>query len=102
MEVVGVERLDHHGVVAGVIKDLGLVEKIDALIPVHDQESISCGEAVAGMIINGLGFTDRPMTLTPQFFESAPLTSLFREGVQAGHFNRFKLGSHFRIYQCNY
>ena len=33
MEDVLVERLDHLGVIAGVIKDLGLVEMIDQRIP---------------------------------------------------------------------
>jgi hypothetical protein len=53
MEVVSVERLDHLGVVASVIKDLGLVKMIDARLLVHDQEEITAGEAVAGMILNG-------------------------------------------------
>jgi transposase len=87
-----VERLDHLGVIAGIIKDLGLVEFIDSRISTDTREGISCGEAVAGMIINGLGFSDRPLTLTPQFFENKALSSLFRPGVTAAHFNRFKLG----------
>ena len=32
------------------------------------------------------------MTLTPQFFANKPLDLLFREGVEAERFNRFKLG----------
>lgn len=89
---VQVERLDHLGVIAGIIKDLKLVEFIDERIPSDAREEISCGEAIAAMIINGLGFSDRPLTLTPQFFENKALTSLFREGINAEHFNRFKLG----------
>ncbi len=92
METVIVERLDHLGLVASVIKDLGIVEMIDARLGLHDQEEISAGEAVAGMILNGLGFSDRPLTLTPQFFANKPLDLLFREGVSAEMFNRFKLG----------
>lgn len=87
-----VERLDHLGVIAGVIQDMGLVEFIDNRIPSDSREGISCGEAVAGMIINGLGFSDRPLTLTPQFFENKALSKLFRPGVNAENFNRFKLG----------
>src|SRR5438477_6467068 len=92
MESVSVERLDHLGVVASVIKDLGIVEMVDARLGLHDQEEITAGEAVAGMILNGLGFSDRPLTLTPQFFVNKPLDLLFREGVRAEMFNRFKLG----------
>lgn len=36
-------------------------------------------------------FSDRPMTLTPQFFANEPLDLLFRPGVRAEMFNRFKL-----------
>jgi transposase len=92
MASVSVERLDHLGVVASVIKDLGLIEMIDARLLVHDQEEITAGEAVAGMILNGLGFSNRPLTLTPQFFANKPLDLLFHEGVRAEMFNRFKLG----------
>ena len=92
MEDLKVERLDHLGVISGVIKDLGLIEMIDKRIAPDDQEEISTGEAVAGMILNGLGFSQRPPSLTPQFFVNKPLDRLFRPGVRADHFNRFKLG----------
>lgn len=92
MEILENQRLDHLGIIAGTIKDLGLIEFIDSRIPMHDAENISAGEAIAGMILNGLGFSDRPLSLTPQFFENKPLEVLFRPGVQAEHFNRFKLG----------
>src|SRR5215813_7369335 len=65
---------------------------VDARLGLHDQEEITAGEAVAGMILNGLGFSDRPLTLTPQFFVNKPLDLLFREGVRAEMVNRFKLG----------
>src|SRR5439155_25219436 len=53
---------------------------------------ITAGEAVAGMILNGLGFAQRPLSLTPQFFAKKPLDLLFHEGVRAEMFHRFKLG----------
>ena len=68
MESVCVERLDHLGVIAEVIKDLGLIDMIDARLGPDAQEEITPGEAVAGMILNGLGFANRPLSLTPQFF----------------------------------
>lgn len=92
MDVITVERLDHLGIIAGVIKDLGLIEMIDTRVGRDDQEGITTGEAIAGMILNGLGFSDRPMSLTPQFFANTPVGLLFRDGVSAEHFNRFKLG----------
>jgi transposase len=92
MEAMSVERLDHLGVVASVIKDLGLIEMIDTRLGRHKEEEITTGEAVAGMILNGLGFSKRPLSLTPQFFNNKPLDLLFRPGVRSDLFNRFKLG----------
>ena len=90
--MLDIKRLDHFGLVAGIIRDLKLIELIDSHFELDKQENISTGEAIAGMIINGLGFTQMPMTLTPKFFENKPLDILFREDVQVSYFNRFKLG----------
>src|SRR5436853_43959 len=92
MEQVRVERLDHLGLIASVMKDLGLIAMIDRRLVPDVQEVITPGEAVAGMILNGLGFANRPLSLTPQFFANKPLDLLFRPGVEAAMFNRFKLG----------
>jgi len=54
MAAVRVERLDHLGLIASVIKKLGLVRLIDARLKPDDQEAITPGEAVARMLLNGL------------------------------------------------
>ena len=77
---------------ASVIKDLGLMNMIDRHLVPDDQEVITPGEAVAGMILHGGGFAQRPLSLTPQCFANKPLDLLFREGIEAEMFNRFKLG----------
>src|SRR5215831_10819727 len=92
MEQVRVERLDHLGLLASVIKDLGLIAMIDRRLVPDEQAVITPGEAIAGMILNGLGFAHRPLSLTPQFFANKPLDLLFRDGIEAEMFNRFKLG----------
>src|SRR2546428_4841063 len=92
MESIRVERVDHLGLIACMIKDLGLIRTIDARLVPDEQEEITPGEAVAGMILNGLGFANRPLSLTPQFFAHTPLDLLCRGGVHAEMFNRFKLG----------
>src|SRR5215475_8901767 len=92
MESVRVERLDHLGVIAEVMKDLGLIDMIDARLVPDEQEGLTPGEAMAGMILNGLGFANRPLSLTPQFFANTPLGLLFRKGIQAEMCNRFTLG----------
>jgi Domain of unknown function (DUF4277) len=83
MEKVRVERLDHLGVIAAVIKDLGLIDMINARLVPDPQEGLTPGEAVAGMILNGLGFANRPLSLTPQFFATKPLDLLFHDGIRA-------------------
>ena len=75
----------------GGIKDLGLVEFFDQELG-SDADEMSPGEAVAAMIINGLGFTDRPLSLTPQFFLQVPVDLLLRDGLTAEQINRHKLG----------
>lgn len=92
MEQVRVEPLDHLGVLASVIKDIGLIDMINSRLVPDEPERITPGEAVAGMILHGLGFAHRPLSLTPQFFANTPLDRLFREGINAEMVNRFKLG----------
>jgi transposase len=92
MEKVYVERLDHLGVLASVIKDFGVIDMINARLVPDRPEVLTPGEAMAGMILKGLGFAHRPLSLTPQFFASKPLDLLLHDGIRAEMFNRFKLG----------
>ncbi|MDP3705702.1 MAG: DUF4277 domain-containing protein [Legionellaceae bacterium] len=75
MENLRVFRLDHLGIISGVIDDLGLVQAIDERLQKDKNglEEISPGEAIKGMILNGLGFVSKPLSLTPKFFEHKPL-----------------------------
>ena len=57
MDTVRVERLAHLGVIAAVIKDVGIIDMLDARVVPDRQEEITPGEAVAGMMLNGLGVT---------------------------------------------
>jgi transposase len=92
MASVRVERLDHWGLMASVIKDFGLMAMIDARLGAEAQEEIPAGEAVAGMLLNGLGCANRPVSFTPQFCAKTPLHLVCREGVRAEMCNRFQLG----------
>src|SRR6266851_9333756 len=87
-----VERLDHLGLIAEVIKDLGLRALMDARLVPDAQEDITPGEAVAGMILHGLGCAHRPLSLPPQFLTQKPLDLLWRQGVRAERCNRFQRG----------
>lgn len=87
------EVMDHHGLVAAVSRDLGIAEKINRRIGSKDpRRKIQPGLAAVAMIINGLGFTNRRLYLTPQFFQSKAIECLFEEKVCANDFNDHALG----------
>jgi Domain of unknown function (DUF4277) len=50
------------------------------------------GEAVAGMMLNGVGCAPRPCSFTPQLFAHTPLDRWLREGIAAERCHRFTLG----------
>ena len=72
MRDMRVERLDHLGIVAGICREIGLAEYLDALAE-PSQQQVSVGTATVAMILNGLGFSNRRLYLVSQFFAtSAP------------------------------
>jgi len=79
-------------VIAAVINDIGLIDLINARLMPNAQEVLTPGEAVVGMMLNGLGFATRSLSLTPQLFANKPLDLWFHEGLAAEHCNRLKLG----------
>ena len=83
---------DHHGIIAAVCKDLKIAERIDALLPMHEKRTVSPGRSVVAMILNGLGFTNRRLYLTPQFFASKPVERLLDAPIKAQHLNDYTLG----------
>ncbi len=87
-----IKRVDHLGIVAGIIQDLGLAELVNQQIGTDNQEILTTGDVVAGMVLNGLEFASRPLMLAPQFFENKALDLLIRPGVTSENFNRHRLG----------
>src|SRR4030095_12373416 len=71
---------------------LELMAMIDRRLVPDEHERITPGEAVAGMSLNGLGFSQRPFSFTPAVFAPKPLARLLRHGSDAEMCNRFKLG----------
>ncbi len=87
------KQLEHLGLVAGMCDELGLVDLIDQLIPQDEEKPIvSLGQAVKAMILNGLGFANRALYLTPWFFSGKPVKRLIGEGIEAEHLNDDRLG----------
>jgi transposase len=87
-----VDSLDHLGLVAGVIDELGLVELTDELLPGHPQNHISSGQVVKAMILNCFGFLSAPLYLFSEYFESKPVAHLLGEGIEAKHLNDDRIG----------
>ena len=85
------ERLDHLGIVVGVCREMGLAAYLDAL-DTHVHERVSVGTAVVAMILNGLGFSNRRLYLTPQFFQNKPVEWLLGPGIMAEDLNDDCLG----------
>ena len=87
-----VENLDHLGLVAGLVDDLGIVQKINELVGEQPGEIVSPGLVVKAMIINGLGMVSAPLYLFSKFFEGKAIEHLLGVGIQASHLNDDRLG----------
>jgi len=80
--------IKHLGLVAGMVDELGLVERIDQLLPKDEERrTLSHGQVVKAMIINGLGFNQRALYLSPLFFQDKPVARLIGDGIEADHIN---------------
>ena len=67
------KTLEHLGLVAGMFDELGVGELIDTVIPQDfEQRQVTVGQAVKAMVLNGLGFANRRLYLTPHFFANKP------------------------------
>ena len=84
-------RLDHFGIVAGMCDRIDLVAKIDSFVP-HQERKVSLGEVVKAMVINALGFSSRPLYLSPEFFSNKPVELLFRSELSPADFNDDSMG----------
>jgi len=85
--------LDHLGLIAGMVDELGLPELIDTVIQQdHEQRQVSVGQCVKAMILNGLGFVNWALYLMPHFLKDKPVERLLGEGVEAEHLNDDVLG----------
>ena len=89
---IQVKNLDHLGIVAGIVDQIGLVEEIDRLIGKHPQQIVSTGQVVKAMILNGLGFVSAPLYLFGEFFIGKATEHLLGEGIKPEHLNDDRIG----------
>ncbi len=89
---IKVKDIDHCGIIAGIIDEMGLVEEIEQMIPQHGNQIVTTGKAVKAMILNGLGMISSPLYLVERFFEGKATEHLLGEGILPEHLNDDCLG----------
>src|SRR3990167_2342759 len=87
-------NLDHLGIVSQICDDIGIVKTIDKMIPPDPSMKLSHGECVKLMIINGLGFTSRPLYLEAQFWFIRQMRTWTRVGDKVAILNIQYLETH--------
>ena len=86
--------LDHLGLVAAMFDALGMGEVIDRATR-HQPEtrSVTTGDAVKAMVLNGLGFVNHQLYLVSRFFQDKPTSRLLAPMlIEAKHLNDDALG----------
>jgi transposase len=85
------ESIGHLGLVAATIQDMGIMDKIDEQFGTVET-GLRYGYRVGAMLLNGLGFINTALYMTPRFFHDKPLSLLLGEGVTAKQLNDDSLG----------
>ena len=93
-DTVSSEHLGHLGLVAATIRELGIIERIDARLELNQKKGglVSYGRRVAAMVLNGLGFMNSRLSMTPHFFQDKPVAQLLGAEVGAEQLNDDCLG----------
>jgi transposase len=88
-----VANLDHLGIVAGIIDEMGIVEDINTRIGRSSREKVSAGVIVKAMLLNGLGFVSAPLYMFSKFFEGKSTEHLLGVGITAEQINDDRIGN---------
>ncbi|MDJ0571302.1 MAG: IS1634 family transposase [Pleurocapsa sp. MO_192.B19] len=89
---IDVQDIDHLGLIAGIVDEIGIVEIIDRLLGTHPLEEVSAGHVVKALILNCLGFLTAPLYLFSQFFVGKATEHLIGPGVKPEHLNDSRIG----------
>jgi transposase len=69
-----------------------LVEEVNKKVGIKVKETLTPGQVMKAMILNGLGFLSAPLYLFEEFFVGKATEHLIGEGVEASHLNDDRLG----------
>jgi transposase len=89
---IQVQDIDHLGLIAGIIDDIGIVELVDQELGTHTLELVSAGQVVKAMLINCMGFLTAPLYLFSQFFVGKATEHLIGKGIKAEYLNESRIG----------
>ena len=64
---VEIKKSDNLGLVAGIIDEIGIVNKINELIEENNTEKITVEKVVKAMILNGMGLVSSPLYIFQDF-----------------------------------
>lgn len=91
-EEIQVQNINHLGLIAGIIDEIGIEEIINDALGTDGREIVTAGQIVKAIILNGLGFISRPLYLFPQFFEDKATEHLIGSGILPEHLNDDRIG----------
>ncbi len=91
-EEIQVQTINHLGLIAGIIDEIGLEKIINDALGIDEREIVTAGQIVKAIILNGLGFISRPLYLFPQFFEDKATEHLIGKGILPEHLNDDRIG----------
>jgi transposase len=92
LEAINIVNLDHLGIVAGIIDEMELVEEVNKKVGIKSKETVSPGQVMKAMILNGLGFLSAPIYLFDTFFVGKATEHLIGEGVTPEQLNDDRIG----------
>ncbi len=87
-----IKTINHLGIIAGIIDEIGIVEIINEQLGTHPEEIVSPGIVIKATILNGLGFVSQPLYLFPKFFEDKATEHLLGKGILPQHLNDDRIG----------
>ena len=88
------QSLTHLGLLAGVVKKIKFIQRIDKLLPVTKEKGakVTMGERTAAMIYNALGFIDNRLYMFSEFLSQKPVDRILGPHLSAEDFTDDSLG----------
>lgn len=85
------QSIGHLGLVAATMQEAGIMAKVDQQLGMVEQ-GLNYGYRVGAMLLNGLGFINTALYMTPRFFYDKPIDLLLGGNVNADQLNDDSLG----------